>query len=62
MKEVCTQEIDYQLSCTNYLATILLDMIYLKTKEEFDCLLEANNIINIVLMKATTKWMIRFLI
>lgn len=48
MQEFFAKGIGYQPPCRDRLATALLDMIYLETKQEVDCLLEANNMINIV--------------
>ena len=48
MQKFFAQGIGYQPPCRDRLATTLLDMIYLETKEEVDRLLEANNMINIV--------------
>lgn len=48
MQEFFAQEIGHQPHCRDRFATMLLDMVYLETKEEVDRLLEANNMINIV--------------
>ena len=48
MQEFFAQEISYQQPYRDRLVTTLLNMIYLEIKKEVDCLLEANNMINIV--------------
>lgn len=37
-------------------------MIYLKIKKEVNYLLIANSMINIILIKTITKWIIKFII
>ncbi len=48
MQEFFTQGIRYKLSCRERLAGILLDEIYLETKQNVDTLLVVYNMINTV--------------
>lgn len=49
------QGLGYKLLTCNQLFTTFLDDIYLKTKLQIDSLLEANNMINIVLDKSKNQ-------